>query len=187
MMGVLDIILGRDEQGNASKVNMALDRAAAVALVSRHAARWRRRAAGALSFAVTTRSGRLSRTHQRGSRAGRRRRSRHPARGCDGDNDFGPLIEIQQAHAGLPARRWRPKPVRWTMMAADSGVGGGLGDILGDILRGGQGGRGGQTVPTWCVARVAAVWAISLAIFWVAAAACRAVPAADVAAQPKAE
>ncbi len=133
-MGVLDIILGRDAQGNASKVNMAL-----IALLLWRWYQSMQQGGGAQPIPSPLPSPRdRAPVPDSPARIPTNTPSQlpTPSTGRDGDSDFGPLVESTKRAPDFQ-RGGRSSP------ADDGGgMGGGLGDILGDILRGGQGGPG---------------------------------------------
>ena len=135
-MGILDIILGRDEQGNASKVNMAL-----IALLL-----WRwYQSAGQSGGAPQPMPSPLP--SPRGQTplpdtparipTGAPSQVPTPSAGSGSDSDFGPLVESTKRMPDFQ------RGGGGTGGGMGGGMGGGLGDILNDILRGGQGGQGG--------------------------------------------
>src|SRR5690349_20594586 len=122
-MGVLDIILGRDEHGNASKVNMAL-----IALLLWRWYQGMQQTGGAQPMPSPSPSPR-GQTPIPDSPArtpsGAPTQMPSPSTGGDGDSDFGPLIE---------STKRMPDYQRGGGGRADDaggGMGGGLGDILG--------------------------------------------------------
>lgn len=133
-MGILDVILGRDAQGQPSKINMAL-----IALLL-----WRwyqsQGAGGAHAEPIPAPSGggapRMPRQQMPQPDAPEQIPTSRPGSGNEFDelrDSVRPVPRGGSADAG----------------ASDGGMGGGgLGDILGDILGGGAGrGRGGQAGP----------------------------------------
>jgi len=131
-MGVLDIILGRDEQGNASKINMAL-----IALLLW---RWYQSTGQSGSAPQPMPSPAPSPRNETPipdtpSRIPTGAPSQIPAPGTGGesDSDFGSLIESTQRMPDFQRGGGGTS-------GGGGGMGGGLGDILNDILRGGQGG-----------------------------------------------
>lgn len=142
-MGILDVVLGRDAQGQPSKINMAL-----IALLLW---RWYQSTQQAGGGAQPAPSPLPSPRNQAPIPdtptripTGAPSQIPTPSTGGDGDNDFGPLVEstkrmpdFQRGGSG------RSRPMDDDGGMDSGGMGGGLGDILGDILRGGQGGAGG--------------------------------------------
>lgn len=137
-MGVLDIILGRDEQGNASKVNMAL-----IALLLWRWYQSTQQGGGAQPIPSPSPRDQAPVPDAPTTRipTGAPSQIPSPSRGGDGDSDFGPLVESTKR---MPDFQRGGGGRRGPMEDDDGGGmgGGGLGDILGDILRGGQGGPG---------------------------------------------
>ncbi len=135
-MGVLDIILGRDEQGNASKVNMAL-----IALLLWRWYQGMQQGGDAQPMPMPSPSPSprnqipVPDTPTR-IPSGAPSHIPSPGTGGDGDSDFGPLVESTKRMPDFQRGGGRGAD------DAGGGMGGGLGDILGDILRGGQSGQG---------------------------------------------
>lgn len=150
-MGVLDILLGRDEQGNSSKTNMAL-----IALLLWRWYQSSQGGGGAQPMPSPLPSPRdQAPAPDAPTRIPSGAPSQIPSPGTGGDSDFGPLIEstkrMPDFQRGGGGRRGRMDDDGSTDDNGDFDNGdmdngdmdrGGLGDILGDILRGGQGGRG---------------------------------------------
>ncbi len=135
-MGVLDIILGRDEQGNASKINMAL-----IALLLW---RWYQSAGqsgGTPQPMPSPLPSPRNETPVPDAPAriptGAPAQTSRPSAGNDSDSDFGPLVESTKR---MPDFQRGGGGMNDDGGGTGGGLGGGLGDILNDILRGGQGG-----------------------------------------------
>ena len=153
-MGVLDIILGRDEQGNSSKINMAL-----IALLL-----WRWYQSSGQGGGAQPSPEPIPAPGPKGQTRFPRDEPAHipapvptPNTPQESDKDFGPLAESAKnmpdgARRGGTRRRGRDDDEEMEedggMEGRGGGMGGGLGDILGDILRGGgRGAPGGGRSP----------------------------------------
>lgn len=144
MMGVLDILLGRDEQGNPSKINMAL----IALLLWRWYQSTQQAGGGAQPMPSPLPSPRdRAPVPDPSAPIPNSAPAQIPSSGSDGagNNDFGPLIESSKRMPDFQrGGGGRSRPIDDDGgVNSGGGTGGGLGDILGDILRGGQGGRGG--------------------------------------------
>lgn len=137
-MGVLDILLGRDERGNVSKINLAL-----IALLLWRWYQSSGRGGGEQAPVPSPRDDtRLPPQEPQ--------RIPSPSSGGEGDKDFGPLIEsgrTMPSSRGGGRRRRMDEEMEEEMDGppGGGGPGGGLGDILGDILGGGRGPSGGRS------------------------------------------
>lgn len=123
-MGILDVILGRDQNGNVSKINLAL-----IALML-----WKMYQSskgGAAPQPMPAPSGRG------GDMPAPSPRTQAPLPAPDSIASDGGFRDLTDAMNRMPDDRREP---------GSGGMGGGLGDILGDILGGGRP-RGGQPEP----------------------------------------
>jgi uncharacterized protein YidB (DUF937 family) len=127
-MGVLDIILGRDENGNVSKINLAL-----IALMLWKMYQSTQGGGAPEPVPAPAPSGRRAEIPAPTPHETRQQAPVPTPSSSDGaDGGFGDLTDAMNR---MPDYRRDP----------GAGGGGGLGDILGDILGGGRpGGRGGQ-------------------------------------------
>lgn len=126
-MGVLDVILGRDENGNVSKINLAL-----IALML-----WRMYQSSKGSGAPELAPAPAGRRAEMPTQHETRQQAPIPTPSSSDDTDGG-FRDLTEAMNRMPDYRRDPG-------AGGMPGGGGLGDILGDILGGGRpGGRGGH-------------------------------------------
>lgn len=131
-MGVLDVILGRDENGNVSKINLAL---IALMLWKMYQSTQGRGAPEPVPAPAP--SGRRA-----DAPAPPQQETQQPTpipAPSSRDGTDGGFRDLTEAMNRMPDYRRDPG-------AGGGGLGGGLGDILGDILGGGRG-RGGQPQP----------------------------------------